>query len=235
MQCGFFCALENSSAHAQASCCQDTEAYHMLRAIPYTLSNVVACAASPADPGCVMRMQSCDDYVQDSQDESGFADGDINIYDIYADVCFAGRATDEARQFLKVCAPSPSRGSSCLHRPVTMAWYLSSGNQDTPLTMPKHSPLPHVHGRASSPCVMRCTQVLSGGSSTADAGAESGSASAKASFANAESLAATVAAPSVSLPTPGVYCFLCTPSPPSQPPCSMCLATMWCNPSMHAG
>ena len=51
-----------------------------------------------------MRAQTCDNYVEDSQNESGFANGDINIYDIYADVCFAGRATDEARQFLKVHA-----------------------------------------------------------------------------------------------------------------------------------
>lgn len=47
-------------------------------------------------------MQTCDDYVADSQNESGFADGGINIYDIYADVCAPERAAAEALQFARV-------------------------------------------------------------------------------------------------------------------------------------
>lgn len=40
--------------------------------------------------------------MNDSQTESGFANGGINIYDIYADVCSPERASLEARQFAKV-------------------------------------------------------------------------------------------------------------------------------------
>ncbi|KAK9905794.1 hypothetical protein WJX75_006411 [Coccomyxa subellipsoidea] len=46
--------------------------------------------------------KSCDEYVNDSQTESGFTNGGINIYDIYADVCSPERASLEARQFAKV-------------------------------------------------------------------------------------------------------------------------------------
>lgn len=46
--------------------------------------------------------QTCDEYVADSQNESGFASGGINIYDIYADVCGPERAVLEARQFARV-------------------------------------------------------------------------------------------------------------------------------------
>lgn len=48
------------------------------------------------------RVQTCDEYVNDSQTESGFADGGINIYDIYADVCGPERQSDEALQFARV-------------------------------------------------------------------------------------------------------------------------------------
>lgn len=49
-----------------------------------------------------MHAQTCDEYINDSQTESGFASGGINIYDIYADVCSPERATLEARQFARV-------------------------------------------------------------------------------------------------------------------------------------
>ncbi len=40
--------------------------------------------------------------MNNSQAESGFADGGINIYDIYADVCSPERASAEAKQFARV-------------------------------------------------------------------------------------------------------------------------------------
>lgn len=47
--------------------------------------------------------------MEDSQTESGFADGGINIYDIYADVCGPHRQAAEALQFAKVLGSASSQ------------------------------------------------------------------------------------------------------------------------------
>ena len=47
-------------------------------------------------------MQSCNDYLNDSQEESGFGNGGVNIYDIFADVCGPEREVDGVRQFARV-------------------------------------------------------------------------------------------------------------------------------------
>ena len=47
-------------------------------------------------------MQSCNDYIVDSQNESGFGSGGVNIYDIFADVCGAEQEVTEVRQFARV-------------------------------------------------------------------------------------------------------------------------------------
>ena len=49
-----------------------------------------------------MTMQSCNDYILDSQKESGFGAGGVNIYDIFADVCGAEQEVAEVRQFARV-------------------------------------------------------------------------------------------------------------------------------------
>ena len=56
----------------------------------------------PDDKWPPTRMQSCNDYLNDSQEESGFGSGGINIYDIFADVCGPEREVDGVRQFARV-------------------------------------------------------------------------------------------------------------------------------------
>ncbi|CAL8472304.1 g11846 [Coccomyxa elongata] len=75
--------------------------------------------------------KTCDEYVDDSQTESGFASGGINIYDIYADVCSPERATLEARQFARVLgakkaavtegAPSSQHGTAVPFETMSLA------------------------------------------------------------------------------------------------------------------
>jgi hypothetical protein len=59
-----------------------------------------------------MRAQSCDEYVDESQTESGFASGGINIYDIYADVCGPERRSAEALQFVRVLGAASKQVAS---------------------------------------------------------------------------------------------------------------------------
>ena len=52
--------------------------------------------------GLYVIVQSCNDYILDSQKESGFGAGGVNIYDIFADVCGAEQEVAEVRQFARV-------------------------------------------------------------------------------------------------------------------------------------
>ncbi len=45
---------------------------------------------------------TCNDYLTDSQSESGFGSGGVNIYDIFADVCGPDREVSVVRQFARV-------------------------------------------------------------------------------------------------------------------------------------
>ena len=52
--------------------------------------------------GLCVTAQSCNEYILDSQKESGFGAGGVNIYDIFADVCGAEQEVAEVRQFARV-------------------------------------------------------------------------------------------------------------------------------------
>ncbi len=86
--------------------------------------------------------QTCDEYVADSQNESGFASGGINIYDIYADVCGPERAVLEARQFARVLGaakksvtegvPKQQRGTAAPFETMSLAAIVSLPEPGTP-------------------------------------------------------------------------------------------------------
>jgi hypothetical protein len=87
--------------------------------------------------------QGCDAYVADSQDESGFGTGAINIYDIYADVCEAGRASADARQLLRAlggssasAAAATEGGSASAPGPVAMSIAASVAQPSVALPIP---------------------------------------------------------------------------------------------------
>ena len=70
------------------------------------LSESPCCTACLGLPSCLIGLfvivQSCNDYILDSQNESGFGAGGVNIYDIFADVCGAEQEVAEVRQFARV-------------------------------------------------------------------------------------------------------------------------------------
>ena len=70
------------------------------------LSAITCCTSKFGLPthltGLYVIVQSCNDYILDSQKESGFGAGGVNIYDIFADVCGAEQEVAEVRQFARV-------------------------------------------------------------------------------------------------------------------------------------
>ncbi len=100
-----------------------------------------------------MHTQTCDEYVDDSQTESGFASGGINIYDIYADVCSPERATLEARQFARVLgakkaavtegAPSSQHGTAVPFETMSLAATVSLLEPGDSIRFPRYFGLLH--------------------------------------------------------------------------------------------
>lgn len=62
----------------------------MLKSNTGLLSEFTCCTACLRLPSCLTGLfvivQSCKDYILDSQKESGFGAGGVNIYDIFTDV-----------------------------------------------------------------------------------------------------------------------------------------------------
>ena len=56
--------------------------------------------------------KTCNDYLTASQLESGFGNGGVNIYDIFADVCGADREVAVVRQFARVLGTAKASAGS---------------------------------------------------------------------------------------------------------------------------
>ncbi|CAL5224857.1 g7615 [Coccomyxa viridis] len=70
--------------------------------------------------------KSCNDYLTASQLESGFGNGGVNIYDIFADVCGPDREVAVVRQFARVLGtPSAKAGTNSVVSTASLAAVVS--------------------------------------------------------------------------------------------------------------
>lgn len=70
--------------------------------------------------------KTCNDYLTASQLESGFGNGGVNIYDIFADVCGPDREVAVVRQFARVLGtPSAKAGTNSVVSTASLAAVVS--------------------------------------------------------------------------------------------------------------